>query len=264
MSTYRIKQRDAQGAIQKSTSVKDCFAGGKDGTWLVVVPHDDDLVLGCGLLVQAAHAEGIDVHVAVASNGSMGYCDVEDRDQIQDIRRKEMNISSADIGIAEDHIHWFGLQDGALPMAQGTTPQADGSVSGLAWECTKLMRQLKPVVVLSPTPTDYHPDHRVVGSEVDISCFHASGEIWSQLGEPINIPERWDFAVYCPFADEPNVQLSTDIELFDKKLESIGRFQSQRQIAAMVENCRNSGPLEYYAARPFILYDPNDYAGLFV
>lgn len=260
---YTLKQRFSDGSIERPQSVQDCFAASKSGAWLVVVPHDDDLVLGCGLLMLAAAAEGIEIHVAVATNGSMGYCDVKDRENIVEIRRQEMNASCADLAIPEERIHWFDLQDGALPMAQGTTPHADGSVTGLAWQLTALMRKIKPVVVLSPTPTDYHPDHRVVGSEVDIACFHASGAIWSQLGTPITIPERWDFAVYCPFTEDPDVQLSCDPGLFDKKLESIGRFVSQKQIAAIVDNCRNAGPIEYYAARPFYLYNPQQYEALF-
>ncbi|NRA40517.1 MAG: PIG-L family deacetylase [Planctomycetes bacterium] len=263
MTDYTIKKRNSTGAIDQSSSVKDIFASSKDGSWLIVAPHDDDLVLGCGLLVMAAIAEGIDVHVAVATDGSMGYCDVEDRENIRDIRRKEMYESSLKIGLDADHIHWFDLPDGALPIHQGTVPQEDGSVSGLAWSLTVLFRKISPVVVLSPTPTDYHPDHRVVGSEVDIACFHASGEIWSQLGAPISIPERWDYAVYCPFPDDPNVQLNCDEAYFTKKLDSIGSFVSQRQIAAMVESCRNNGPIEYYQSRPFVLYDPQIYADLF-
>ncbi len=261
--TYSLKQRASDGSLQQLDSVKSCFAKDRDGIWLVVVPHDDDLVIGTGLLVQAAHAEGIEVHVAVSTDGSMGYCDVEDKDKIKEIRTEEQYKSCEDLGIPRERVHWFGLQDGALPMCQGTMPQADGSVKGLAWELTRLMRQLKPVVVLAPTPTDYHPDHRVVGSEVDISCFHAGGEIWSQLGDPIEIPERWDYAVYCPFAEDPNVQLTTDDNFFEKKLSSVGQFKSQRQIATMVENCRNTGPVEYYAAKPFILYTASDYKSLF-
>lgn len=263
MSDYKLKHRAADGALTSFTSVQECFAGERQGAWLIVVPHDDDLVIGSGLLVQAAHAEGIEVHVAVATDGSMGYCDYEDKDRITDIRREEQYLSCADLGIPRERVHWCGLQDGALPMHQGTTPQRDGSVSGLAWEVTRLLRQLKPVVVLAPTPTDYHPDHRVVGSETDIACFHASGEIWSQLGEPVAIPERWDYAVYCPFDGDPDVQLTTSDALFDNKLQSVGRFQSQRQIAAMVDNCRKTGPLEYFQSRPFVLYDASKYKSLF-
>lgn len=263
MSDYQIKQRGADGALSTHDSVQQCFAGERRGVWLIVVPHDDDLVIGSGLLTQAAAAEGIEVHVAVATDGSMGYCDYEDKDRIVEIRREEQYLSCEDVGIPRERVHWCMLQDGALPMTQGTTPQTDGSVKGLAWEITTLMRQLKPVVVFSPTPTDYHPDHRVVASEVDIACFHASGEIWSQLGEPVDIPERWDYAVYCPFAEDPDVQLTTSDALFDNKVKSIARFQSQRQIAAMVESCRKTGAFEYYKARPFNLYDASKYKALF-
>ena len=42
--------------------------------FLFISPHDDDVVIGGGLMIQSALKEGVPVHVAVVTDGSMGYC----------------------------------------------------------------------------------------------------------------------------------------------------------------------------------------------
>ncbi len=55
---------------------------GKKERFLVVSPHDDDAVLGAGLLIQLAKRENVPVHVLIVTDGSMGYCSLEEKDAI--------------------------------------------------------------------------------------------------------------------------------------------------------------------------------------
>ena len=66
----------------RTTSLRETIGVAKDAkeTWLFVSPHDDDLVIGAGLWMQAAVAAGIDVQVLVVTDGRMGYCTLEQRD----------------------------------------------------------------------------------------------------------------------------------------------------------------------------------------
>src|SRR5439155_12686970 len=68
-------------------------------TWLFVSPHDDDLVIGAGLWMQAAVQEGIDVRVLVVTDGRMGYCTLQQRDHIAEIRQRETFESFELLGI---------------------------------------------------------------------------------------------------------------------------------------------------------------------
>ncbi|NLE28471.1 MAG: hypothetical protein GX629_02230, partial [Phycisphaerae bacterium] len=45
---------------------KECFA--------FFSPHDDDVVLGGGLMMQLAKRENVPVHIVIVTDGSMGYC----------------------------------------------------------------------------------------------------------------------------------------------------------------------------------------------
>src|SRR3954468_24359228 len=84
------------------------IAAGARETWLFVSPHDDDLVIGAGLWMQAAVAAGVDVQVLVVTDGRMGYCTLEQRDSIAQIRRKETYESFKFLGVGEKQIAWIG------------------------------------------------------------------------------------------------------------------------------------------------------------
>ena len=66
-TALRVQVRERGGAEQTLVGA----LGG--GPWLLIAPHDDDIILGAGLLLLAAQAQGIAVHVAVATDGSLGY-----------------------------------------------------------------------------------------------------------------------------------------------------------------------------------------------
>lgn len=226
------------------------------GPWLAVVPHDDDLVLGLGLTVQRAHQAGIAVHVAVVTDGRFGFRTPADAASIVARRKAEQEESCRLLGIPAERLHWQGFPDSDLPAHQGVRWGADGRPTGISYALARVMRLVRPGLVFGPTPTDLHPDHRVVASELDIACFHASGEIWLDLGQPIALPVRWDYAVYCPFAGEPDVQVRGEAAQFETKLRSIAAFASQTQIGALVEQQRRGGPIEHLKRVTWSAYDP--------
>src|SRR5512145_2243213 len=60
---------------------KECF--------LMISPHDDDVALGAGLFIQLCCRDKIPVHILIATDGSMGYCDPNEKDNIAEIRQAE-------------------------------------------------------------------------------------------------------------------------------------------------------------------------------
>jgi LmbE family N-acetylglucosaminyl deacetylase len=117
---------------------------------------------------------------------------------------------------------------------------------------------------LIPSPTDLHPDHQITHNELMISLFHARGAIWPELGQPLeNVPRVCEMAVYCNFSQPPNLQLRSDQQAFEKKLQSIAAFRSQAQIAQLVESVRAGGPYEYLREVEFLFYSSSIYRPLF-
>lgn len=238
-------------------------------TWLFVSPHDDDLCIGAGLFMQAAQREGVNVQVLIVTDGCMGYCFVDERDRIVEIRRKETYESFEVLGLASDHIRYIGYPDGGLVPYIGRRLARRGEASiagyvGLQNALTCHLRSIRPTRVYVPTHTDLHPDHRITHSELMISVFHAAGAIWPELGEPLEAPPSvGELAVYCDFVDLPNLEIIGDDEAFQTKLQSIGKYQSQVQIESLVESLRTAGPYEYVRESEFRLFTPETYKPLF-
>ncbi len=241
---------------------KECF--------LFVSPHDDDVVIGGALLILAALKMKVPVHVAIVTDGRMGYCTDEQKDSIVDIRREETYASLRSLGVKKRNIHFLGFPDCQLSDFRGrrAARQGDPAViegfTGMQNAFTSLLRKVQPNQVFLPTNSDLHPDHRYVHSELMISCFHAAGEIWPELGKPLpRLPYVHEMAVYCNFPSPPKLRIQASLKAFQKKLDAIRLFKSQKQISTLVKHVEQSGPWEYLRPVEFALYNPAVYRDMF-
>jgi LmbE family N-acetylglucosaminyl deacetylase len=243
---------------------------GKNESFLFISPHDDDVVIGSGLLIQLARKENVPVHILVVTDGSMGYCSAEEKDSITEIRRKETFDCYLSLGIPKENIFWLGFPDcrlnyyrGRRPAQKGEPMAVEGFV-GMQNSFTHYIRKVKPTQCFLPTSNDLHPDHKFVHEELLISIYHAGGSIWPELGAPIEkLPSVHEIACYCNFPSPPHLQIRTSPQLLQKKLDAIGAFRSQRQIEAEIDIIRKAGPVEYIRDFGFHLYSPELYREMF-
>ena len=236
----------------------------------MISPHDDDAVLGAGLLIQLAKRENVPVHIMIVTDGSMGYCSADEKDSIAEIRRKETLECYKTLGVPKSNIICLGFPDCQLASYRGRSPAkpddaaAVNGFSGLQNAFTFHLRRIKPTQCFLPTWNDLHPDHRIVYEEFLISLFHAAGNIWPELGEPLSkVPYVNTYAVYCDFASPPTLRMCTPASYLENKLKAIASFRSQKQISSLIDNVRHCGPEEYIRAIEFKLYHPANYRSLF-
>ena len=133
--------------------------------------HDDDPAISIPLLLQTAIAHDIPIRIAIASDGSQGYCTEEDRPEIIQIRRKESENAYGKDGLGLDakvDLRWFHFKDTRLADSEGrflrnsvsegslseTTMVGAGGYTGLEDAMVKELRDFNPKVVIMPTPTD--------------------------------------------------------------------------------------------------------------
>jgi LmbE family N-acetylglucosaminyl deacetylase len=119
-----------------------------------------------------------------------------------------------------------------------------------------------PTRVFVPSAADYHQDHVAVAREIPISIFHAIGGIWPECGEKIDrAPCLYWHCVYCKFADshEPNIRVVGDAQALAVKIASVEAYNSQGQIAPMLDELRRSPPVEYLLEESFSLFQPGVY-----
>ncbi len=264
--------RRVKGEVLSASNASEIFQNwrGNRERWLFVSAHDDDAVMGAGLTMLAARAEEIEVHAIVTSDGSMGYCEMDQRDTIADIRKRESVASYGGLGVPPERIHFLGFPDGNLEAWAGRRMARNGDVgafagyTGLQNSYTRILRQVIPTRVFVPTITDLHPDHQVSNREMMISLFHAQGEIWPELGRPIaEAPEAYEYATYCDFSEPPQIKIGATEEMLAKKIEAIEAFASQRQIGLLVRQLREGGAVEYLHEMRFNFYSPRVYENLF-
>ncbi len=117
------------------------------GTALVVAPHPDDEILGCGGVVIAHREQGVDVHIAMMTDGGLGNPDGEGGPEYVALRKQETMRALELLGGAEHH--FLDYQDAGL---RDTWKPVEDLVA--------LMDRVRPRTVLVPSPYEVHPDHR--------------------------------------------------------------------------------------------------------
>ena len=115
---------------------------------LVLAPHYDDEVLGCGGLLAQLAASGAAVRVLFLTDGGGGGEVVEDRDGYRQRRREESGRVCEILGLAGcDHL---GLPDGGLDQ------HLDDAVAGIR----RAVLTQRPDLLLVPSPLEVSRDHR--------------------------------------------------------------------------------------------------------
>ena len=112
---------------------------------LVLAPHPDDEVFGCGGLLALAAQQGVAVHVVVVSDGAAGG-DAAAREQ-------ECRAAAQALGYlaGPGSLHFWGRPD------RGVVPDAD-----LVQRVRALCVETAADWLLAPSPFEVHPDHLAV------------------------------------------------------------------------------------------------------
>ena len=186
---------------------------------LAVYAHPDDADVSCGGTMARWAAAGAEVRVVVCTQGDKGSSDPSTRPAALARRRaREVAAATAALGLSGHHL--LGHPDGEI----------DNTLE-LRAELVRLVRRLRPEVVICPDPTAVlfgsryfnHRDHRVVGwATLDtVSPAAASPHYFSSKGPPHQVD-----AVYLSGTLEPDVWV--DITGFvDHKAEALLCHQSQ-------------------------------------
>lgn len=151
--------------------------GLKERRVLVISPHPDDDVIGCGGTIYKYHLNGAEVTSVYMTDGRKGKpgCD---EDEVVSIRRGEVKKASAIVGIGS--LIFLDNRDSELSSNPKTIE-----------ELSKIIKELKPEAVFLPFLLDNHPDHIATNNifiqatknyNGTMACF--GYEIWTPLSAP--------------------------------------------------------------------------------
>lgn len=181
-------------------------------TVMVVAPHPDDEVLGCGGTLLKHGASGDQLHwlLATGMSPSAGYS----RSQIESRESEIAKVSN-----------YFGfssvIQLGFSPAQLDTVPMSE-LVSALAQQ----IRAVSPEIIYLPFPGDVHTDHKVI--------FEACASVCKVFRAPsirsvivYETPSETDFSI-DPVTDRFSPNLWVDIsDYLDAKIEVMNYYQSE-------------------------------------
>lgn len=120
------------------------------GRTVIVAPHPDDEVIGCGGLIARLAAEGNAPHVIVMTGGGGSHrgCCATPQEDIIAARRALTRKALATLGVPEENLHELDFPDGGI--------SADSPETG---KLKALLGELRPETVLVPHWGEGWPDH---------------------------------------------------------------------------------------------------------
>ena len=113
------------------------------GPWIVFAPHADDETFGMGGTLLKAKQQGIETHLVVLTDGSLGG----DMSDLAEVRKAEVKLASERLGIRS--LHCWSEPDRALYPSSDMTRKTSDIISSIS-----------PASVFFPGALEIHPDHR--------------------------------------------------------------------------------------------------------
>ena len=195
--------------------------------------HPDDVDFGAAATLSALTERGVEVTLCLLTAGDAGGFDPDcDRETMAKRRQTEQEQAAAVVGI--DQVILLDERDGWVE------PTAD-----LVRKVVKVMRQVRPDVVMSPHPErawdrlqKSHPDHLACGEAVVRACYPA-------VENPFAFPELVEEEHLAAFrikhlmlmaAPQERINCRVDVGGYEQhKLESLRRHFSQHPDPARME-----------------------------
>jgi bacillithiol biosynthesis deacetylase BshB1 len=174
---------------------------------LAIFAHRDDAELTCGGTLIKLASQGYRTGILDLTEGEMGT-----RGSAQ-TRAEEAESAAAVMGLAvRENLH---LPDAGIV----NTPETRRLL-------TRVIRQLRPSIVIAPAQQGRHPDHRVTSELVRDACF-VSGLAKLEPDLPKHRPRK---VIHCLSYREDNVRPTFVVDIsteFDRKLDAIRCYGSQ-------------------------------------
>jgi LmbE family N-acetylglucosaminyl deacetylase len=184
---------------------------------LVLAPHPDDEVLGCGGVLQRAIARGIPVEIAFLTYGDSNawsfltyrlhpVVEPSAVRKMGEVRRQEALAAAAVLGVAAERLTFLGYPDAgtlglwtshwgaarppgrgllsrarAVPYATALRPGAPYKGEEVLADLEALIARFRPTQVFVSHPADHHPDHAALYLFTRVALWDLGGSVSATL-----------------------------------------------------------------------------------
>jgi Uncharacterized proteins, LmbE homologs len=178
---------------------------------IVIAPHADDEILGCGATIAKYIDSGFEIFVIVATKGDLSMF-LEER--VLNVRREALEAHKF-LGVKETFFFDF-----PAPKLN-VVPECD--ISNALFD---VFKSVKPCTIFIPHPSDLHQDHKAIYR----SSLVPARPIYDYKVEEIYCYETLSETNWAPIAANsffiPNLYIDVS-NYFEKKLEAMRIFKSQ-------------------------------------
>lgn len=199
----------------------------KNQTLLVIAPHPDDEVLGCGGMIKRIKEEGGKVYIlfmtvgTTADYSATGSSSLQER--IQEIEKVAEFMEYDDYAIAfPGNNHHLKLDN---------IPQLE-IISAIEKNTKVSLNNIRPTIIACPQPADYNQDHRACAKAVFAACRPAPNDFKSLT--PIVL--TYEFAATALWSIEsprtPNVFIKLNQIHLDTKIKAMELYSSQVRVGS--------------------------------
>lgn len=231
----------------------------KNEHFVFITAHDDDPIIGAGMLLKLLTHHEIKVSIVIVSDGRMGY--QSKKHQGKTIIKKrilETYLAYNELGVTKENIIFLNYPDSNLHrylgrnkaklidyLGSGRKHIINGH-TGLLNSMVYYLRKFRATKVFIHTRNDYHPDHKIVFDQCYWSNFFSASNYWPDLGKGFpKIPDLYEYFVYASLSDEPDFQINS-FEASKYRLDSIKNYKSQGEIHGIINELEESETFEWF------------------
>lgn len=199
-------------------------------TLLAVLAHPDDESFGPGGTFARYAAEGVAVHIAIATDGAAGSvaAGYEDaREKLAEVRAKELETAVSHLGAT---LHSLGYRDsGYIGDPANEHPEAfvQADHQEAVGRVVKLIREIQPQVIITHDETGgyFHPDH-IQCWKITVPAFHAAGDPaqFTDIGPAPYQPQKLYFSAF------PNTWVKLFVFIFRLRGQDPTKFGRNKDI----------------------------------
>lgn len=188
-------------------------------TVLAIFAHPDDAEIMCAGTLTLLKKQGFSIHIATMTEGDKGSATLSG-DEIGQIRRSEGADSAS---LLDGQYHCLSFRDIYLFYDCETINST-----------VALLRQVKPTIVFTASPTDYMVDHEMTSKIVQTACFCAGIKNMQADGEPLTYVPHLYYSDAMDAKDIFGRSIDADIyvdisDVMEMKEKMLASHKSQRE-----------------------------------
>jgi len=180
---------------------------------IVVAPHADDEIIGCGGTIAKAISQGDEVYIIIATNANVGAPELFNEEAIAKVRGEAIKAHEY-LGVTKTFFLDFPAP------ALNAFPEYKVSVA-----LSKIFNEVQPNILYLPHPGDLHQDHKAV-YRASLVAARPQG---NYTVEEIYCYETLSETEWAPYQEKafiPNV-FNDVSDFFEQKIEAMRFFESQ-------------------------------------